>query len=261
MQNNTQKIADNMADNVNSEAIKVGASVPEGVCVYAVGDIHGRARLLEKMHRMIAHDAAGREASRKVLVYLGDYVDRGENSKQVLDILINHPLDGFEAIYLKGNHEYAMLQFLSGYDPGCTWLGWGGGATLQSYGVTPRDWNNGRLDYESLLREFAQRVPKEHIEFCARLKISHIEGGYMFVHAGLRPGVPIKSQRPEDMMMIREEFVESRWKFEKTVVFGHTIFDSPFVENGRIGIDTGAYATGRLTTAVFEKDSVRFLST
>ncbi len=234
---------------------------PNDTCIYAIGDIHGKVGLLRQLHQIIEEDARKRMSSRKCLIYLGDYVDRGQNSREVLDLLINHSPEGFETVFLKGNHEDAMMQFLDSED-GCeSWLSWGGDATLQSYGVFMRCERGKKLDYLALQDEFARKFPAQHRRFCEKLKLSHIEGDYMFVHAGLRPGVPIEQQTAKDMMSIRSGFVDSEHKFDKTIVFGHTIFNSPMAENGRIGVDTGAYATGRLTAVVLEGTEVGFLNT
>lgn len=238
----------------------VNPKSPAGSVVYAVGDIHGRLDLLQKIQDEILADAARSKAARKVVIYLGDYVDRGKESKGVIEHLINYPLYGFESIFLKGNHEHAMQNFLDDPKLSEIWLFWGGEATLYSYGVDIRDEKGRRPDVDRMGQDFANKFPEKHREFLKKLRMKHIEGDYIFVHAGLRPGISIENQTEEDMMMIREEFIFSKDLFEKTVIFGHTIFSEPFVKRGRIGIDTGSYASGNLTCVALEGEDVRFIT-
>ncbi|MGE5538416.1 MAG: metallophosphoesterase family protein [Gemmatimonas sp.] len=236
------------------------ATAPEGTRIYAVGDIHGRADLLADLHRMIVADAATAPA-RKVVVYLGDYVDRGLQSRQVIDMLANEPLAGFERVHLKGNHEEAMLEFLADPRIGPSWTQFGGAATLMSYGagrVTPASPESAFAAAQAAL---AENLPPAHLAFLRDLALCREEGGYWFVHAGARPGVPLDEQSPEDMLWIRDEFLLSREAFGRVVVHGHTITDEPEVCVNRIGIDTGAFATGRLTCLVLEGAERRFLFT
>lgn len=229
---------------------------PEGTCIYAVGDIHGRLDLLARMHRLIMQDKAERKAERFVLVYLGDYVDRGAHSREVVEALIQAPLEGFEVVHLKGNHEHAMLQFVATHGQNPAWLFWGGLATLANYGVATRG-----ISYEAMAASLAEKMPQQHRDWLEALPYYHIEGDYLFVHAGIRPRQPIEKQKPDDMMTIRDEFFNSSQVFEKTVVFGHTVFDAPLHLPDRIGIDTGAYATGVLTTLVLQGTERGFLQT
>lgn len=234
---------------------------PEDTCIYAVGDIHGRFDLLESLQQQILEDSQKRKCSRKLLLYVGDYIDRGFQSKEVITHLLEKPLEGFEIIHLKGNHEDALLTFLEEPEKAAAWLLWGGDATLQSYGVGLHDSKRKRRSPAELAADLRIKIPEQHLEFLQSLKLSHQEGDYVFVHAGLRPGVELANQQPEDMMMIREPFIFSKLAFPYTVVFGHTIFTEPFMENDRIGIDTGAYASGKLTAVVLEDSDVAFLNT
>ncbi len=236
-------------------------SVPEGSCIYAIGDIHGSLTPLIALHDVIKADAGSRSARRKCLVYLGDYVDRGIDSNAVLDSLIEQPLPGFEHVFLKGNHEDGLLRFLIDSDAGPPWLAYGGAATIYSYGVRPPDPPTSAEELRRAQSELLTKIPRSHLDFLARLKLYHIEGDYLFVHAGLRPGIAIEDQAPEDMMWIREEFLESRAEFGKLVVHGHSITAEPDICSNRIGIDTGAYATGRLTCLVLEGTAQSFLRT
>lgn len=238
------------------------ARVPPGVCIYAVGDIHGRHDLLVEMHRRIVADAAHlTPGTEKVVVYVGDYVDRGLESRQVLDLLIQRPLDGFRIVPLIGNHDAWLLSFLIDARIGPTWLRYGGDATLHSYGVPlsrPRD----DLDYyEDIQAQLRERLPARHVEFLESLELSYESGDYLFVHAGVRPDVPLDQQSEEDLLWIREPFLGWRRDLGRIIVHGHTVEDHPIVRTNRIGIDTGACWTGCLTCLVLEEGHYRFLDT
>ena len=235
---------------------------PDGTAVYAVGDIHGRADLLERLHEQIAADAATRPERRKVLVYLGDYVDRGMQSRDVIDLLLDPPEDGLQRVHLKGNHEDAMLQFLESTEIGPSWLAFGGDATLFSYGIDVFGQAPDGVDkLEHIRLQLLERLPQAHRRFLESLSLYHVEGDYCFVHAGLRPGVPLEKQTPEDMMWIRDDFLYSRREFGGVVVHGHSIESEPVVMKNRIGIDTGAFATGVLTCLVLAGEQRSFLQT
>jgi len=239
----------------------VAASVPRGIRVYAVGDIHGRADLLVRLLEMISEDA--REASGAVnyLVYLGDYVDRGLHSRQVIDILLADPPPTFGAIHLRGNHEATFQEFLANQAFGPNWFKFGGLATLHSYGI---DMPAGLAPDQRIAfaqQELRHRMPPAHRSFLTHLRPSVTIGDYFFTHAGIRPGVPLNAQDRDDMMWIRDEFLKSTVDHGKVVVHGHTISELPEIRSNRIGIDTGAYASGHLTCLVLEGDRRRFLST
>jgi serine/threonine protein phosphatase 1 len=209
---------------------------------------------------MIRADAAN-FPSRRVLIYLGDYVDRGLHSREVVDLLLDRPLPGFEVIHLKGNHEAALLDFLVDCRIGPNWMQFGGGATLLSYRVGLTSAESGATDFVAAQKEFAERLPARHLEFYRHLPVMHREGDYLFVHAGIRPGVPLNEQKADDMLWIRDEFLDFTGDYGFMVVHGHTITDLPEIRDNRIGIDTGAFATGRLTCLVLEGNDRRFLST
>lgn len=235
--------------------------VPEGTLVYAVGDVHGRADLLEKMHAAILKDSLDVPAERKVVVYLGDYVDRGPASKKVVDILLDKPLKGFERVHLMGNHEAFLIEFLNDLEAGPGWFFNGGLTTLSSYGV--KIGKHDELSYEVLQRvqsELLAKMPKAHLDFYKTLDFSRTEGDFFFVHAGIRPGVPLDNQTDEDMLWIREEFLGCEDDFGKVIVHGHTITWEPEVKPNRIGIDTGAFASGVLTALVLEGREQDFLT-
>ncbi len=234
--------------------------VPEDCRVYAVGDIHGRADLLARLHRFIRADAESARVRRKVLVYLGDYVDRGYQSREVINMLVHMPLGGFESVHIKGNHEDLMLDYLDGGD-GRIWLFNGGDATLDSYDVSVFDPYLRGSELERLRRRLLAELPAEHLAFLRRLTIRHTVGDYLFVHAGVRPGVPLDDQREKDLIWIRGPFLDATDDFGKVVVHGHTISMAPELKDNRIGIDTGAYATNRLTCLVLEGADRRILQT
>lgn len=239
------------------------AAVPPGTRVYAVGDSHGCAQLLGELHVAILEDSAAADArapaERRVAVYLGDYIDRGPDSRGLLEMLIAEPLPGFETVHLMGNHDLFMRQFLDGEDVTAMWMMNGGVATLRSYGVDPgvRHRIGGGVD--RLRAELEARLPAAHRGFLSGLRLSHVEGGYFFVHAGVRPGVPLEAQDAHDLVWIRELFLSSEADHGKVVVHGHTPADAPEVRANRIGIDTGACYGGRLTALVLEGDGRRFL--
>lgn len=229
--------------------------VPEGARVYVIGDIHGRLDLLKGLRERIVMDSGDFTGERKVVVYLGDYVDRGPGSKEVIDLLADEPLAGFESVHLKGNHEKLLLDFL---DDASVWPLWaynGAGATLMSYGV------GSTAGAEGLVAEFRASIPPRHLEFLRALALSHTEGDYFFVHAGVRPGVALEDQDEADMIWIRDPFLYSDADHGKIVVHGHSIARQPEIEANRIGIDTGAYATGKLTCLVLEGEGRAFLHT
>lgn len=237
------------------------ARVPDGSRVYAIGDIHGRADLLESLHGKILRDVLGFDGARKVVVYLGDYVDRGMQSREVIDLLLDRPLTGFERIYLKGNHEQALLDFLADARVATDWMTYGGDATLYSYGVGLDGPRTSPGVLQTLQRKFRENLPRRHEDFMRNLVLTHIEGDYMFAHAGVKPGVALTQQEENDLLWIREEFLNSDENWGKVVVHGHTITRSPEVKRNRIGIDTGAFASGTLTCLVLEGGDGRFIDT
>ena len=237
--------------------------VPDDCRVYAVGDIHGRVDLLAALHDHILDDAATATAGRTVLVYLGDYVDRGPCSFAVVDMLIEAPLEGFEIVHLKGNHEDFLLRFVEeeNLEEADLWFINGGDATLHSYKVPLLTLPFGLAELETARRAFLAALPPSHMTFFQGLKMFHVEGDYLFVHAGIKPGVPLDEQNEEDLLWIREEFLDSDAAFGHMVVHGHTPAAETDVRPNRIGIDTGAFYTDRLTCLVVEGDSMRFLHT
>lgn len=230
--------------------------VPDGYRVYAVGDVHGRLDLLERLIANIQKDA-DTGAEHRLLIFLGDYVDRGPHSKGVVDCLLAPP-SGFVPRYLRGNHDQAVLDFLADPTFYRIWRQYGAQETLVSYGVRPPlyDDDQALTDARDALSE---ALPRRHRAFFENLAPQTQAGDYYFVHAGVRPGVPLHRQSLEDQMWIRDDFLLSNQDFGKVVVHGHTPSERPVRRPNRIGVDTGAYATGRLTALVLEGADVRFL--
>jgi serine/threonine protein phosphatase 1 len=225
-----------------------------GLRLYAFGDIHGRADLLDRLRTAIAGDLARAAPTAAVVVGLGDYIDRGPDSRAVLDGLLAG-FDGARFIPLRGNHEQSLLDFLEDpADAGAGWLRYGGDATLRSYGVDPRLYAGAIRDYRAIRDELACRIPLAHLVFMQRLAVSHEAGDYFFAHAGARPGIPLRRQSPRDLMWIREGFVDADPMFSKCIVHGHTPTEMPYLTRFRINADTGAYFTNQLTCVVLEED-------
>lgn len=238
------------------------ATVPAGRRVYAIGDIHGRADLLIRLLEDLRRDAQGGEFDgRPILIFLGDYIDRGFQSRDVIDILLSDAVSPFETYFLKGNHEAAMLQFLSDPSIGPRWAEYGGAETLVSYGIQPPRTRTSLDDWSRASEELKQVLPHTHFHFLSNLNLSVRIGDYLFVHAGVRPGVPLDQQSEQDMLWIREDFLGDRKPLGAVVVHGHTPTAAPHRDSRRVGLDTGAYLSGRLTAARFEHDSVEFIAT
>lgn len=240
----------------------VTAGIPQGDVVYAIGDIHGRSDLLAKLLSLIERDAAQLPPSaRKTLVFLGDYVDRGPDSRGVIEMLCHGLPAGFEAVFLKGNHEAFLLDFLT--DPTLlgSWCRNGGEQTLASYGVDCARLARENAPPDVWQEAFASALPPAHLAFLRALRLTYELGGYAFVHAGVRPGIPLDAQDPADLLWIRHEFLDSQEPFGKIVVHGHTPKPDPVVRDNRIGIDTGAVFSDRLTALRLEDGRRDFLQT
>ena len=234
--------------------------MPVGIRLYAIGDIHGCATLLDRLHGEIARDLESNGAVEGVVIYLGDYIDRGPDSSGVLEILTTPFQNAFRRVFLKGNHEDMLLKYLTGPDRGSSWCEFGGFETLMSYRVDIRHVLN-YGGHKALAEELAARLPASHLQFLNELQSSFSIGDYFFCHAGVRPGISLDLQKPNDLIWIREEFLASSVDHGKIIVHGHTPVEDVEVRPNRIGIDTGAYATGRLTALVLEGEERRFLST
>ncbi len=229
--------------------------VPKGTRIYAVGDVHGRADLLEQVFARIDQDGADYPGFRDIEVFIGDYVDRGPSSSHVIGQLIQRS-EYRETVFLRGNHEELMLAFLQNPAVLGDWRQVGGLETLMSYGLQPV-MHPSRQQQIELCASFNRMMPRRHRDFLQKLRDSYVCGDYFFVHAGVRPGVPLSRQSEQDLRWIRNDFLEHGESFEKFVVHGHTPVIEPQILANRMNIDTGAYATGNLTCFAFESDYVR----
>ena len=233
---------------------------PPDTVIYAVGDVHGRADLLAPLLQAIVADAAETPVSRRVFVFVGDYVDRGPDSKRVIQLLAGlQKAPGVEAHFLCGNHDETLLAFLTEPASGPTWCDYGGRETLASYGVTPPVARTDSGAWAEAAAAFGQALPPEHRSFLEGLQESVTVGDYFFAHAGARPGTPLHLQSRRDMLWIREPFLEDDRRFEKVVVHGHTPAEAVHSDARRVGIDTGAYATGVLTAVRLQDADRRFI--
>ncbi len=233
------------------ELTQAPATLPLGRRIYAIGDIHGCADRLLHLHQEIAEDLAQRPVEAPLLVHIGDYVDRGPDSAAVVRRLAcGEPLPGVATVNLVGNHEETMLHALDGERAAATdWLFSGGREALASWDIEPNSPRDGWLP----------ALPPTDVAFLRGLALWHREGDYLFVHAGLRPGVPLDEQARQDMLTIRQPFLTYEQSFGMVVVHGHTPTSKPMVKANRIGIDTGAVFGGRLTCLVLEGDRLGFL--
>lgn len=226
--------------------------------VYAIGDIHGRSDLLDRMVETIARDMTVRPAPEALTVVLGDYIDRGPDSRGVIERLLPNPF-GMPLVPLKGNHEAMLGTFLREPSSASGWRRWGGLETLHSYGVDVTALQRSK-GYEAACKALHTALPVRHMEFFDSLKLSLSVGPYFLCHAGIRPSVPLARQCEDDLLWIRDEFLDCKADFGKIVVHGHTPIEKPQHLHNRINVDTGAFMTGCLTCAVLEPNEVRFLS-
>lgn len=227
---------------------------------YAIGDIHGRADLIVSLVDKIEEDIAGSDAKVR-LIFLGDYCDRGLETRQVIDFLLSERVQKHRPIFIKGNHEQTLIEFLSDPATGPAWARYGGRETLVSYGVRPPRSLSFNEDWERARLEFREKLPQSHETFLLSLKPSARIGKYGFVHAGMKPGVPFDEQRERDLLWIRDEFLTSSETFDVFLVHGHTPVDQATNSNSRVNVDTGAYYSGRLTAARIAGDDISFIST
>lgn len=231
---------------------RLEARVPHGVRVYVVGDIHGRADLLAKILARIDADEAARPVEHGITVFLGDYVDRGLRSREVIDQLIDRQLNR-PVVTLRGNHDDSMLRALHDMDVALRWLAAGGRETLHAYGIAAPV-NVDRDSIHTVMALAAKRIPTRHKVFLERLLPYVTIGDYAFIHAGIRPGIALEKQSPEDLMSIRQPFLDCTTPHDFVIVHGHTPVSTPDFRPNRINIDAGAYITGNLTCLVLEED-------
>jgi serine/threonine protein phosphatase 1 len=236
------------------------ARVPDDHRAYVIGDIHARADLLVELLEMIAADAQNAPSNRQI-IFLGDFVDRGHQSRQVIEITLKTNLPAFKRITLMGNHEEYMVGFMDEPLSASEWLQYGGDATLLSYGVAM---DPGVLTPQKLLKasdELCQSVPPAHRQFLSDLQDTYVLGDYMFVHAGIDPKRRLDKQKTEDLRWIRDPFIAHTELYEKIIVHGHTITETPEFHSNRISLDTGAYHSGRLTCLILEGNDRRIIQT
>jgi serine/threonine protein phosphatase 1 len=229
--------------------------LPPGDRIYAIGDVHGCLDRLIALHDAIADDLKNRPVPKATLVHLGDYIDRGPDSAGVIAWVSStaSPPGITETVNLVGNHEDMFLAALDSRsrEAVTVWYMNGGGASLASWGIGP---NVGPPEWPA-------RIPPEHIQFVRGLSLTYRAGRYLFVHAGVRPGVALNAQQREDLLWMRWPFLLSAEDFGAVIVHGHTPSAQPEVRGNRIGIDTGAVLGGKLTCAVLEQDRVGFIQT
>lgn len=242
----------------NAPAVNTAPSGPANARAYAIGDVHGRLDLLRALLSEIEADSSARPCEREYLVFVGDLIDRGPDSNGVIDLLLRSKKYLPHPVFLMGNHEEMMLRVLEKPDEKFRdWLSYGGYECAQSYGVEV-----GRLAVLDVAHGSAlvkDAIPREHLDFIGSFADSFRFGDYLFVHAGIRPGIPLDEQSTRDLRWIREDFLTSDVAHPYMVVHGHTITPEPDEQANRIGIDTGAYASGVLTAICIEGTNRRYL--
>ena len=236
---------------------EAGGFLSDGLRIYAIGDIHGRADLLRALLLKIIADIGEAQIRAPMLVFLGDYIDRGPSSAEVIDLILAARRQ-IPTVCLSGNHEIYALRFLRDPSTGPSWFDVGGRETLSSYGVSV-PWRLTSRALEDASSAFAEAMPKEHLHFLSTLGLTVSFGDYLFVHAGVQPHVPVQEQGHATLTMIREPFTEHGEDFGRIVVHGHSPVTTPDIRSNRINIDTGAFITGRLTCLVLENGTLRFL--
>jgi serine/threonine protein phosphatase 1 len=230
----------------DENAHRAAPVIPGGIRVYAVGDIHGHRELLERLLALIEKDISGRARLRNVLIFVGDLIDRGPESNQVVERLRTLKMPDVRTVFLMGNHEEILLRIIDGEDSLVwDWLSFGGDTCMTSYGLDPKALKG--LSIELAADAIRAAIPNNHVEFLRSFADSFAVGDYLFVHAGIRPGIPIAQQRPEDLRWIRGPFLGWKEDHEVMVVHGHTISATVDEQPNRIGIDTSAYQNGLLT--------------
>ncbi len=232
--------------------------LPGGYRLYAIGDIHGRDDLLAELLARIEEDSARRGPAKRIIVFLGDLIDRGPGSKEVVERLRTYRPIGIRLVFLAGNHEEVLLRILEGEARLVPdWLRFGGAECLRSYGADPDRLR--RMPPATALEIVRSVIPASHVEFLRTFDDTFRAGDYLFVHAGLRPGVPLAEQEPSDLRWIREPFLTDATDHGFLVVHGHTVSERVDERVNRIGIDTGAYRFGTLTALALEGDERRFI--
>ncbi|MEH6757709.1 MAG: metallophosphoesterase family protein [Parasphingorhabdus sp.] len=234
--------------------------IPEGRRVYAIGDIHGRNDLLQQLIEKIIDDDAQRGDIQSEIVFLGDLVDRGPDSAGVLETAMQLKKELGDVRFLMGNHEEVYLSAATGSEKATRFFNRiGGKETILSYEISMREYME--LDNAALAERLPELIPAHHIDFVKAFEDQIIIGDYAFVHAGIRPGISLEEQKPKDLRWIREEFLSVKEAHEKVIIYGHTINEDVVEQSNRIGIDTGAYYTEKLTALALEGNQRWYLDT
>jgi serine/threonine protein phosphatase 1 len=231
---------------------------PEDTVLYAIGDVHGRLDLLAEMHAQIAAEIMRRRPDDWRIIHLGDYVDRGPESRGVIEFLVRQTAADGRVLSLAGNHDIGFLDFLAEPDRNGIFALYGGVETAQSYGVALELADP--VSFRSSWRALAAAVPSSHQDFLQALQFSVGFGDFFFCHAGIRPGVSLDTQDPLDLIWIRGDFHSHQELFPKVVVHGHTPVSEPEICANRVNLDTGAFASGRLTALVIDGAEKRLLT-
>lgn len=236
------------------------ATIPEGRRVYAIGDVHGRNDLLQQLLEKIVRDDGERDQAQSEIIFLGDLVDRGPDSAGVIDTAMQLKSDRGNVRFLMGNHEEVYLAAATGDEKSVRFFNRiGGRETILSYEISKEEYID--LDISQLAARIPTLFPREHVDFVSGFEDQIIIGDYAFVHAGIRPGIPLAEQRKKDLRWIREEFLATREAHEKVIVYGHTISDDVVEAGNRIGIDTGAYYSNKLTALALQGPERWYLDT
>lgn len=227
--------------------------------IFAVGDIHGRSDLLGPLLEKVKTAAT---TDRPELIFLGDYIDRGPQSREVVDQLLDDGLQKrFQTVFLKGNHEATLLEFLTDPRVGPSWIQFGGGETLMSYGVRPPEFKNDAARWAEASAHLSLSMTSAHRAFYEGLQLSAERGCYLFVHAGVDPSKRLEVQEESDLLWVREAFLEDNRALSRIIVHGHTPEAEPHHDHRRIGLDLGGYQTGRLAAARLHGPNVSFITT
>lgn len=236
------------------------ARIPDGQRVYAIGDVHGRNDLLQILLKKIADDDVARGGGHSEIIFLGDLIDRGPDSCGVVETAMQLQRERGNVRFLMGNHEEVFLASMAGSDRATRFFTRiGGKETILSYEISMKEYME--LDNEVLTARLPEIIPQSHVEFVQGFEDQIIIGDYAFVHAGIRPDVPLAEQKPKDLHWIREDFLSATQLHEKMIVYGHTINEEVVEADNRIGIDTGAYYTENLTAIALEGRDRWYLDT
>lgn len=247
-----------LSKTVDKSAGRTRPSAPAGKRAYAIGDVHGRLDLLDDLLAQIEVDLVARPPKQTHIIFLGDLIDRGPHSRQVVERLIDYAPSSASCHFLMGNHEEVLVRGLRG-EPNLLdgWIQHGGDTTAESYGVDAAYLRSQGED--ALEHALISAIPERHIRFMAGFLDSIQFGDYLLVHAGIRPGTPLADQSPSDMRWIRKDFLESTREHGSVIVHGHSVEEEVMQRSNRIGLDTGAYRTGVLSAVRLENDQAEFI--